>query len=55
MQIDGRAHDWFEGRRDPCTLIAFIDDATSQVTELRFFEAETTFAYLQCLHHPLRR
>lgn len=55
VQIDGSLHDWFEGRRAPCTLIAFIDDATSQVTEWRFFEAETTFAYLQCLQRHLRR
>jgi len=55
VRIDGSPHDWFEGRRAPCTLIAFIDDATSQVTELRFFEAETTFAYMQCLQRHLRR
>ena len=55
VQVDGSPHDWFEGRRAPCTPIAFIDDATSRVTEWRFFEAETTFAYMQCLYHHLRR
>lgn len=55
VQIDGSPHDWFEGRREPCALIAFIDDATSQVTAWRFFEAETTFAYMQCLQRHLRR
>lgn len=54
IQIDGSPHDWFEGRRPPCTLIAFIDDATSMVTHWRFCEAESTFAYMQCLEGHLR-
>ena len=49
IQIDGSIHDWFEGRAKPCTLIAFIDDATSAITLLRFFHAETTSNYMQCL------
>lgn len=31
VQIDGSPHDWFEERGPRCTLIAFIDDATSRV------------------------
>jgi len=46
IQIDGSPHDWFEGRGDPCTLIVFIDDATSKLTALRFFPTETTQAYM---------
>ncbi|MGI6394616.1 MAG: helix-turn-helix domain-containing protein [bacterium] len=42
IQIDGSPHDWFEGRRAPCTLIVFIDDATGEYMELRFYESETT-------------
>jgi transposase len=34
VQIDGSPHDWFEGRGPRCTLIAFIDDATSRVMAL---------------------
>ena len=49
IQIDGSIHRWFEGRAKPCTLIAFIDDATSAITLLRFFHAETTSNYMQCL------
>jgi len=55
IQIDGSPHDWFEGRAPKCTLIAFIDDATSQIMEMRFVPAETTDAYMQCLHRYLER
>ena len=36
IQIDGSYHNWFEGRAPYCTLIAFIDDATSIVCHLMF-------------------
>jgi len=49
IQIDGSPHDWFEGRGPRCTLIVFIDDATSRLTALRFAPAETTKAYLSAL------
>ena len=50
IQIDGSPHDWFEGRSDPCTLLVFIDDATSKLTQLRFVPTETTLGYMQVLH-----
>lgn len=46
VQIDGSPHDWFESRRERCTLIVFIDDATGQ-TYAKFFETETTNAYME--------
>lgn len=49
IQIDGSPHDWFEGRGPRCTLIVFIDDATSKLMALRFAPAETTRAYLEAL------
>jgi transposase len=49
IQIDGSPHDWFEGRGPRCTLIVFIDDATSRLTALQFAPAETTKAYLSAL------
>ena len=49
IQIDGSPHDWFEGRSDICTLIVFIDDATSQLTSLQFSPTETTKAYMEVL------
>lgn len=53
IQIDGSPHDWFEGRRDNCTLIVFIDDATSKLTSLQFFPTETTKAYMEVLKNHM--
>ena len=49
VQIDGSPHRWFEDRGRYCTLIVFIDDATSRLMALRFAEAETTEAYMRTL------
>ena len=40
IQFDGSHHDWFEGRRSPCCLITFIDDAR-KIRLSQFFEEET--------------
>lgn len=45
IQIDGCDHEWFEDRAPRCTTLAFIDDATSRIMELRFVEDESTFEY----------
>lgn len=55
IQIDGSPHDWFEGRAPQCTLIVFIDDATSQLMALRFAPAETTQAYMETLQDYCRQ
>lgn len=49
VQIDGSPHDWFEGRRDKCCLLVFIDDATSKLLHLRFEETETTEGYFRAM------
>lgn len=49
IQIDGSPHDWFEGRAPRCTLLVFIDDATSELMALRFVAQETTRDYLAVL------
>ena len=49
IQIDGSDHRWFEDRAAPCTLLVFIDDATSRLMELRFVVSESTFAYFEAL------
>ena len=36
VQIDGSEHAWFEDRGPVCTLLAFVDDATSRIVLLRF-------------------
>ncbi len=53
VQIDGSPHDWFEGRAPTCTLIVFIDDATSKLLVLLFVPTETTQAYMQALKNHL--
>lgn len=45
IQVDGSPHDWLEGRGPRCTMIVFIDDATSRVLYARLVLAETTEAY----------
>jgi transposase len=45
VQIDGSPHDWFEARAPKCTLLVFVDDASSRLMYLQFVEAETTFNY----------
>lgn len=49
LQIDGSDHRWFEQRGEPCTLLVFIDDATSRFMQLRFVPSERTAAYFQAL------
>jgi transposase len=49
IQIDGSDHRWFEDRCDPCTLLVFIDDATSKLMQLRFVPTESTDAYFAAL------
>ena len=49
VQIDGSPHHWFEDRGESCTLIVFIDDATSELMGLHFSPTETTQAYMETL------
>lgn len=47
IQIDGSGHAWFEDRGSNCTLLVFIDDATSKIMHLHFTPAESTFSYFE--------
>src|SRR5580700_5408994 len=47
VQIDGSEHAWFEDRGPPCTVLAFVDDATSRLMELRFVISESAFDYFR--------
>ena len=47
VQIDGSPHRWFEERAPACTLLAFIDDATGRLGELRFVQRESFFSYAE--------
>ncbi len=41
IQLDGSPHDWLEGRGPQCTLLVFIDDATSKILWLEFVETDS--------------
>jgi hypothetical protein len=47
IQIDGSDHAWFEDRGPSCTLLVYIDDATSRLMHLHFTYAESTFSYFE--------
>jgi len=60
VQIDGCEHAWFEDRGPKCTLLVYVDDATSRLAELRFVASESAFdyftstrAYLECFGKPV--
>ena len=47
VQIDGSEHAWFEDRAPPCTVLAFVDDATSRLMQVRFVNSESAFDYFR--------
>lgn len=53
IQGDGSRHAWFEDRGDECTMVIFVDDATSNITAAKFVPAETTESYQQILEKHL--
>ncbi|HEY0714295.1 MAG TPA: ISNCY family transposase, partial [Polyangia bacterium] len=55
VQIDGCDHHWFEDRAPSCTLLVYVDDATSRLMELRFVESESTLSYFESTASYLRR
>lgn len=55
VQSDGSPHAWFEDRAPVCTLVVFIDDATSYLLELHSAPAETTCAYFTAVRPYLER
>jgi hypothetical protein len=44
VQIDGSDHRWFEDRAPACTLLVYVDDATSRLMTLHFTASESTFS-----------
>jgi hypothetical protein len=46
VQIDGSDH-WFEDRAPACTLLVYVDDATSRLMALHFTATESTFSYFE--------
>ena len=55
IQLDGSEHDWFEGRGPRCTLLVFIDDATSETLHLKFVKSENTFDYFDATREYIEK
>ncbi len=55
VQIDGSDHQWFEDRAPRCTLLVYVDDATSRLMELHFCPSEATFDYFTATRGYLER
>ncbi|MGH8785375.1 MAG: ISNCY family transposase [Cupriavidus necator] len=55
VQIDGSDHAWFEERAPACTLLVFVDDATSRLMQLLFVPSESTPAYFTATRAYIER
>jgi len=55
IQIDGSKHWWFEDRGPHCTLLVYIDDATSELMHLKMVESESTFSYMEATSAYIER
>jgi transposase len=55
VQIDGSDHAWFEARAPACTVLVYVDDATSQLMYLHFTYSESTFSYFEATRAYLER
>jgi len=55
IQIDGCEHRWFEDRGPACTLLVYVDDATSRLVQLLFVSSESTFTYFEATRGYLER
>jgi len=55
IQIDGSDHAWFEDRAPACTLLVYVDDATSRLMALHFTATESTFSYFEATRVYLER
>ncbi len=55
IQVDGSEHDWFEGRGPRCTLLVFIDDASSETMHLKFVKSENLFDYFKATREYIEK
>jgi hypothetical protein len=55
VPVDGSEHWWFEDRGPQCTLLVFIDEATSRLMHLQFVQSESTFAYFNATQRYLEQ
>ncbi|MGF6605048.1 transposase, partial [Paraburkholderia sp. GAS448] len=55
IQIDGSDHRWFEERAPACSLLVYVDDATSRLMMLHFTATESTFSYFEATRAYIER
>lgn len=55
IQLDGSPHAWFEGRGEKCTLLVFIDDATSKIVWLEFVKSESTDCVIKAVCNYMQK
>jgi hypothetical protein len=55
VQIDGSRHEWFEQRGPACTLLVYVDDATSLIMQLHFADTESTASYFDATRQYIER
>ena len=55
IQIDSCEHAWFEERGPPCSLLVYVDDATSRIMAARFVDAESTLSYMETTRDYITR
>jgi hypothetical protein len=55
VQVDGSEHWWFEDRGPQCTLLVFVDDATSRLMHLKFVATESSFSYFSATREYLEK
>ena len=55
IQLDGSPHDWFEGRAPWCTLLAFIDDATSKILWMEFVPSESVQSVMMATRRYMQK
>lgn len=55
VQIDGCEHAWFESRGPTCTVLVYVDDATSRLMEVYFTTSESTFSYFKATRAYVER
>ena len=55
IQIDGSPHPWFGQSKPTCSLLLFVDDATSKITAAGFFATETAAGYLRLIKEHIHK
>ena len=55
VQVDGSPHEWFEDRGPKCTLLVYIDDATSRLMHMQFEEEETCEGYMDATKYYVQK